>query len=174
MTNKDRADSILINMSKAELVDLTCKYHPHASLPLLRGYTKRDLRALVVRAIPAEVLIQKEEDKRKQEKHPKNLYSVNTEVYYTGDMANHSGRGFVQNFRENSMGRSMDIVIKGEWDAFTEAYTEDRKFNGLTMAHFAPGPGRRFWTLEDWRADRKAKIEQQQEQLDSWSYLQGR
>ena len=114
---------------------------------------------------------------RKQENHPKNLYPVNTEVYYTGDMANHSGRGFVQNFRqnfrENSMGRSMDIVIKGEWDAVTEAYTKDRKFNGLTMAHFAPGPGRRFWTMDEWRADRKAKIEQQ-EQLNSWSYLQGR
>ena len=60
LTNEDRADSILINMSKAELVDLTYKYHPHASLPFLRGYTKRELRGLIVRAIPAEVLLREE------------------------------------------------------------------------------------------------------------------
>ena len=43
-----------------------------------------------------------------------NLYPINTEIYYTGDMANHSGRGFVKSFRENSMGRSMDIVLTKE------------------------------------------------------------
>ena len=68
------------------------------------------------------------------------LYPINTEVYYTGDMANHSGRGFVKSFRENSMGRSMDIVIEGEWDTFTESYAEDREFRGLTMAHFSCWP----------------------------------
>ena len=52
MTNKDRADSILINMSKAELVKTGRRnFTPHALLRELRGYTKRDLRALVVRWI---------------------------------------------------------------------------------------------------------------------------
>ena len=57
MTEADRADNFLINQSKAALIDLTYKYHPHASLPILREYTKRDLRSLIVRALPAEVLL---------------------------------------------------------------------------------------------------------------------
>ena len=90
------------------------------------------------------------------------LYPVGTEVYYTGDMANHSGKGFVRSIRENFLGRSMDVVIKGEYDNFTESWTEDREILGLTTVHFSPGPGRRFWTLEEWRAGRAAKLEAMQ------------
>ena len=60
MTNKDRADSILFNMSKASLVKLTGEFHPNVSLRELRGYTKRDLRACIVRAVPLEVLLREE------------------------------------------------------------------------------------------------------------------
>ena len=56
-TRAREANDILINMSKEELVDLTCKLHPYASLPILRGYTKHDLRSLIVRMVPLEVLL---------------------------------------------------------------------------------------------------------------------
>ena len=57
MTNKDRADSILINMSKGELVTRVSEFHPNVSLLELRGYTKRDLRGFIVRNVPFEVLL---------------------------------------------------------------------------------------------------------------------
>ena len=78
------------------------------------------------------------------------LLPIGTEVYYTGDMANQPGRGRVKAHRLSAFGESMDLEIEG---------AGAREFLGLTMAHFSPGPGRRFWTLEEWRADRKAKIE---------------
>ena len=75
-------------------------------------------------------------------------YEIGTEIYYTGDMANAPGAGFVRSIRVDSMmGESMDIEIL----SFTESDSEEREFLGLTMAHFAPGPGRRFWTMEEWK-----------------------
>ena len=86
------------------------------------------------------------------------LHPVGTKIWYTGDMANHSGAGVVESIRENTIGRSMNVVIKGEYDRFTESWTKDRKFQGLTMAHFSPGPGRRFWTRTEWEEDRAVKL----------------
>ena len=60
LTNEDRADSILFNMTKPELVKLVGEYHPNVSLREIRGYTKRDLRACIVRAVPLEVLLREE------------------------------------------------------------------------------------------------------------------
>ena len=57
LTNMDRADSILINMSKAELVTLVSDFHPNVSFRILQGYTKRDLRECIVRTVPPEVVI---------------------------------------------------------------------------------------------------------------------
>ena len=105
--------------------------------------------------------------------HPKNLYPVNTEIYYTGDMANQPGKGFVRNFREDATGRSMDIVIEGAWRQapaddngdFLTVRGEDREFLGITMAHFSSGPGRRFWTLKEWDEDQTAKLEAMQKEI---------
>ena len=95
-----------------------------------------------------------------------NLLPIGTEIYYTGDMANHPGKGTVKAHHKNAgWSEVMDIEIKGEWDTFTESYTEDREFKGLGMAHFAPGPGRRFWTLKEWKEDQGAKLDAMQKSI---------
>ena len=88
------------------------------------------------------------------------LLPVGSEVYYTGDVANPPGKGRVKAHRKSAGGGSMDIEIEGrDWDTGSWSYAKGREFLRLTPAHFAPGPGRRFWTLEEWRADRRAKME---------------
>ena len=82
------------------------------------------------------------------------LLPVGTEVYYTGDAANLPAKGHVKAHRQRAWGISVDLHIEG-----------GREILGLTMAHFAPGPGRRFWTLEEWRKDRREKVDAVQKQM---------
>lgn len=75
-------------------------------------------------------------------------HGVGTAVYYTGDVANQSGRGVVVALRPASPygAASMDIVLE-----------DGRALNGIHMSNFA-GPGRRFWTMAEWEADRAKRI----------------
>ena len=67
--------------------------------------------------------------------------------------------------RKGEYGDSMDIEIEDDWETESWSYAKGREFLGLTPAHFAPGPGRRFWTLEEWKADQTAKIEAMHKQM---------
>ena len=78
------------------------------------------------------------------------------EVYYTGDMANHEGYGEVVNYREDArFGDSFDVRLP---DGGGEDGNEPRVFRGLSMVHFSPSPGRRFWWREEWEEFRAARI----------------
>ena len=68
--------------------------------------------------------------------------------YYTGDMANEEGEGTIA------------AVINNEWGTSYRCVFNDpgRTPFVVTPAAFAPGPGRRFWPLWEWKEDRAAKI----------------
>ncbi len=71
-------------------------------------------------------------------------------IYYTGDMANQSGQG--------------TIVAHNPPDKFARAGTFDvdmddgRKWRGLFPSAFDASPGRRFWPLDEWLEDRRARL----------------
>ena len=75
---------------------------------------------------------------------------IGQRVWYIGDMANPQGYGEIVAIRPANKwgGLSYDILIEGE-----------RKFNGVFPNAFMKAPGRRFWTADEWEADRAARIE---------------
>ena len=81
-------------------------------------------------------------------------YGTGDRVYYTGDMANLPSEGI--------------IVKKRPADRFApisyDIHLDDgREIRGLYYLSFEPGPGRRFWLLSEWEADRQEKFCQFQE-----------
>jgi len=75
---------------------------------------------------------------------------IGDRVYYTGDMANAAGEGRVARF---NMAPRMSTTLEIEMD-------DGRAFHCVQPAGFAPGPGRRFWPLDEWEADRRRRWEQ--------------
>ena len=65
-------------------------------------------------------------------------------IYYTGDMANAESAGVV-------------TAISGT--AYTLDLDDGRVFRGISPLAFEPGPGRRFWLLEEWLEHRAAAYE---------------
>lgn len=76
---------------------------------------------------------------------------IGTRIYYTGDMANLDGCGTVTGLREPTRFSGPGLDIKMD---------DGREFLGVFPASFMPSPGRRFWLLEDWKADRSRRIEE--------------
>lgn len=77
------------------------------------------------------------------------LHAIGTEIWYTGDVCNQSGKGVVSAHRHFSDGTgAMDIRLE-----------DGREINAIHMSNFGSHPGRRFWTWADYAADRAAKIE---------------
>lgn len=84
--------------------------------------------------------------------------STGTAVYYTGDVANQpaSGRvvGVVRNARFGDQYRLELEDLEGE-----------THIAHLSLADFQPGPGRRFWLMDDWQEDRNRRIQEGQESM---------
>ncbi len=77
-------------------------------------------------------------------------------IYYTGDVANVDGTGTVvavrppSRFAEESYDIDMD-----------DGRTKPSIFGSM----FDPSPGRRFWPLDEWLADRRKRIEQMKAEM---------
>lgn len=72
---------------------------------------------------------------------------VGTEIYYTGDMANASGFGYVGEVkRDERFGTQLVLQLD-----------DGRRFSVSPM-QFQPSPGRRFCTKAEWEAEREERI----------------
>ena len=76
--------------------------------------------------------------------------AVGTRIYYTGDMANQPDEGTVVAVRPPDRwgGESYDICLD-----------DGRTMRGIYPSNYS-GPGKRFWTLDEWEADRQRRIDE--------------
>ncbi len=72
-----------------------------------------------------------------------NTLSIGTEIYYTGDMANSEGEGVIV----GTGGRNLAIKL------------DDGRDMVIHPAAFVPGPGRRFMTMVERKAERSAALQ---------------
>ena len=74
---------------------------------------------------------------------------IGTEIYYTGDMANHEDYGVIININPPDRwgGETYDIKLN-----------DGRVWRGIYKNSFANGPGKRFWLADEWDADKKRRI----------------
>jgi hypothetical protein len=72
-----------------------------------------------------------------------------TRIYYTGDQANSEGRGVVAKY--HPAGKYNAECVDIEFD-------DGRRFAMVFVAGFSPGPGRRFWLLDEWQEDRQKRV----------------
>ena len=77
-------------------------------------------------------------------------YQTGDRVYYTGDMANLPSSGVI------TKRRPADKYAPISYDVHLN---DGREIKGLYYLSFEPGPGRRFWLLSEWEADRKLKMD---------------
>ena len=78
---------------------------------------------------------------------------IGTRIFYTGDRANPEGVGTVTGIRRDS--RFGDHLVI-EWDADHDGATRGQSL--VMPCQFRPGPGRRFMTLAERRAEQGVKI----------------
>ena len=71
-------------------------------------------------------------------------------IYYTGDMANAEDFGTIIAVREPNKYAPLSYDIRLD---------DGRLFKGVWDLSFQPSPGRRFWPLDEWEADRQKRIE---------------
>ena len=77
--------------------------------------------------------------------------TLNTKVYYTGDMANQPGEGKVVKVRpQNRFGP----------ETYDIQFDDGRLFKGVFGLSFDAGAGRRFWPLAQWQVEQQIRIEQ--------------
>ena len=76
-----------------------------------------------------------------------------TDIYYTGDMANQESYGTIEEVSTNRFGTNLAIRM------------EDGHIINVSPLSFAPGPGRRFYTKAEWKAQRAANITAMQERF---------
>jgi len=77
------------------------------------------------------------------------MLTVGQRIYYTGDMANIEDEGRIVRMRpaDRLAPESYDVKLN-----------DGRIFRGVYHLSFDPGPGRRFWPLDEWEAQRKARL----------------
>lgn len=78
-----------------------------------------------------------------------NQLKTGERIYYTGDMANHSGLGTITKRWHDT---------KWNYRLVNIAMDDGREINGIHDLSFQPGPGRRFWLAEDYEAMRQQRI----------------
>jgi len=71
-------------------------------------------------------------------------------IYYLGDMAN-----------EESAGTVVAVRPAGQWrgESYDLDLDDGRTLRGIGATNFGASLNYRFWTLEDWLADRQRKID---------------
>jgi hypothetical protein len=72
---------------------------------------------------------------------------VGTKIYYTGDQANLPAFGEITK------------VYTDEYNSLEVTLEDGRVWKKLGAIHFQPSIGRRFMTLEEYKAERKARLE---------------
>ena len=78
-------------------------------------------------------------------------------LYYTGDIANHSGFGVVKRAWTDKWGQHIDVAMD-----------DGRPNFRIELSGLQPGPGRRFWLASDYEADQRRRIAEAQAQ---WAHL---
>jgi hypothetical protein len=71
------------------------------------------------------------------------------QIYYTGDMANLPGFGVVAAVRTST---------RFGPESYDLSFEDGRRFLGVYGLMFDCGPGRRFWPLDEWKAERQKQI----------------
>jgi hypothetical protein len=101
------------------------------------------------------ICMSKGNDKPTKKGKEMKAYAVNTEIYYTGDMANVDGFGVVTSINppDKWYGETMNITME-----------DGREWKRVHMASFS-GIGRRFWTAKEWDENRKAGIKRMMEAM---------
>ena len=80
------------------------------------------------------------------------------QIYYTGDMANQEGFGVIRSVRTDKWGTHLEVVLEAQISEFGPEYSLEERVFTVSPASFQPGPGRRFWRLEEYRQDRAERI----------------
>lgn len=81
-------------------------------------------------------------------------------IYYTGDMANAEDSGTVVAVNPpTSYTRSNGQTVQILGVTYDIECDDGRSWRGITPAHFAPGPGRRFWLLDEWREHSRRRMD---------------
>ncbi len=77
---------------------------------------------------------------------------IGTRIYYTGDRANIEGEGAITVIHPHD-----------KWgpESYNIALDDGRNLLGIYPSNFS-GPGKRFWLLDDWEADRQRRITEMQ------------
>jgi len=90
------------------------------------------------------------------------MLKVSTEIYYAGDIANLPGKGIITKCREGNKYAPASVDI---------AMEDGREFSRISISSFSPSPGRRFYTMEEWREKRRKEIEAMQKRLEEMGIL---
>jgi len=78
-----------------------------------------------------------------------------TRFYYTGDMANADGEGSISR-----------VIDSPKWGlSYDLTFDDGRLFRSVSPLAFKPGSGRRFWPLDEWRANRAKRIAEMQARM---------
>ncbi len=85
-----------------------------------------------------------------------NELSKGTEIYYTGDTANHEGFGVIVNTSHDRWGDHIEVLMNDEDSR--EGDSIRNRTSHLSPLNFAEGPGQRFMTKATYTARREAKI----------------
>lgn len=82
-------------------------------------------------------------------------------VYYTGDQANWASIGTITAIVP--VGKYNPESVNIQWDdkRFEDDYRKESIMVPVIM--FSPGPGRRFYLLDEWEAERQASIKAMKE-----------
>lgn len=72
-----------------------------------------------------------------------------TEVYYTGDMANHAGFGSITLIREDEYGVQYKVMLRGEKSKFGRPFSFGKRTFWVSPVQFGTDPGDRLMTRED-------------------------
>lgn len=80
-------------------------------------------------------------------------------IYYTGDRANGSSEGTITEVVPATKYAGESVWIDFDEERFEE---DKKKRSNVDLCNFAPGPGRRFWMLDEWEADRQIRIKAMQ------------
>ncbi len=82
-------------------------------------------------------------------------------IYYTGDLANCESEGTITacNPATKYSGESVDIQFD------QPRFENDKMTSRVDVMNFNPGPGRRFWILEEWETDRRERWKAMQKKI---------
>ena len=84
-------------------------------------------------------------------------------IYYTGDMANGSSEGTITACNPATAYIPESVDIEYDEPRFGGDTMKSRK---VLLQNFSKGPGRRFYLLEEWNAERQAALKAFQEKYE--------